>query len=105
ACGQPEPVSVSFERPVVVAEHPLALDNPQQSAIRWPLWGGAFAIGELAIRTSLRPTGASGLIIAGPGDEQERVAVELVFAGHDTWTLRETVGDQLVQERSEAISE
>lgn len=97
ACAQPDTdtasTSAAFVRDVVVAEHPLSLVNPQQHPITWPLWGGAFAIGELAIRASLSATDGAGLVIAGAGPEPERATIELVSAG-DAWTLRETTGGE-----------
>ncbi|HVI00519.1 MAG TPA: endo-1,4-beta-xylanase, partial [Enhygromyxa sp.] len=91
-------------RAVVVPEHPLALVNTQQDALTWPLWGGAFEIGELSIRASLEATGHSGLRIAGPELTENGAAIELVSAADGEWTLRETVGGGVVQEQSGTIA-
>jgi endo-1,4-beta-xylanase len=99
--GGVEPERVEFVRPVVLAEHPLALDNPQEETVVWPLWGGAFTLDEpVVMRASLQPgdTGASGLVIAGPGEPEERATVELL-AVDGSWTLRETAGATVVQEQ------
>lgn len=98
-CGCPtaEPPTDRFIRAVVVPEYPLTLLNSQEDPVTWPLWGGAFAIGDLSIRASLTANGTSGLVIAGPGPIEERVAIELVFAGEE-WSLRETAGGEFVQD-------
>ncbi|PCC73655.1 Endo-1,4-beta-xylanase, GH35 family [Nannocystis exedens] len=93
---------VEYVRPVVVAEHPVALDNPQEETVVWPIWGGAFTPDEpVSIRAVLAPggAGASGLVIAGPGEPEARAAVELTADG-GAWALRERAGDEVIQERT-----
>jgi hypothetical protein len=92
ACGggadSQEPAD--FVRPVVMAGHPVALDNPQEDIVVWPIWGGAFTTGEtVKMRASVLPggTGASGLVIAGPGELEDRVTVELL-ADAGAWSRR-----------------
>lgn len=94
-CTQPgsTPASDEVVRFVVTPEHPLALDNPQQDTVTWPLWGGAFPLGERLIRASLSASEGAGLMIAADG-----VAIELVAAGDDEWTLRELADGDAMQE-------
>ena len=104
ACGSPaaSPGPDDFVRPVVLAAHPVGLDNPQEDTVVWPIWGGAFTTSEpVALRAALRPggAGASGLVIAGPGEPGSRTAVALLASG-DAWTLRETHGPDVVQEQA-----
>ncbi len=108
-CGAPtnqDPDAAELVRPVVLAAHPLALANPQEDAVVWPIWGGAFTVDEaVTLRAVLRPgpAGASGLVLAGPGEPEARVAVELL-AREGAWTLRETDGATLVQEQTLATA-
>ncbi|MFC0681356.1 endo-1,4-beta-xylanase [Lysobacter korlensis] len=93
---RPEP---SGPRAVVLAEHPVALESDQQDTVVWPIWGGAFTPDEVTLRGRLEPggEGASGLVIAGPGDPEARVTVELV-AADGAWSVRETDGSTVLQE-------
>jgi endo-1,4-beta-xylanase len=92
---EPPPV---FVRPVVVPQRPLDLTNPQQEAVLWPVWGGAFELGEpVSLRVSMAATGAAGIVIVGPGGPRERVTIDVV-AADGGWTVRETVGGELAQQ-------
>lgn len=91
-------------RPVVMAERPLSLANPQQDAVTWPIWGSAFTLDDaLEVRVSLRPGGAAagGLLFAGPPEDPEepdlRRAIQLVSDG-TAWSLRETMAGDTLQE-------
>jgi endo-1,4-beta-xylanase len=95
---------VEVVRPVVMAERPLSLSNPQQDAVTWPIWGSAFTLDEaLEVRVSLRPGGAAagGLLFAGPPEDPEepdqRRAIQLARDGAE-WSLRETMGGDTLQE-------
>lgn len=80
-CGATHPDRAATPRPVVLAAEPLQLDNPQQETVVWPIWGGAFTPDEpVTISARLAPGGAggSGLVIAGPGEPDARISVELV---------------------------
>lgn len=88
-----------FARPVVLAEHPLELSNPQTEPVTWPIWGGAFTLGE-AVRIQAVLTGGApeaGIALAGPGDPETRRAVTLAWTG-EAWSLRESEGATLVQD-------
>ena len=88
-------------RPVVLAEHPVALESDQQDTVVWPIWGGAFVPNEtVTLRGRLEPggEGGSGLVIAGPGEPESRVTVEIV-ATDGAWTVRETNGTEVLQEK------
>ncbi len=92
--GGPDPLL----RPVVLAEAPLALDNPQVDPVSWPLWGGAFTTDEdVRLRIDADATGVAGLVIAGAGDPEQRAAVALV-AVDGAWWLRETAGEETIEE-------
>jgi len=63
-----------FARSVVLKSSPLALTNTQQERVTWPLWGSAFTVdGIVRARVAIEPTaGKSGIVIAMPGDPEER---------------------------------
>jgi endo-1,4-beta-xylanase len=87
-------------RPVVLAEHPVALESSQQETVVWPIWGGAFTPDEpVTLRGTLTPggSGASGIVVAGPGEVESRETLQLLFAD-GAWTLRETDGSATLQE-------
>jgi endo-1,4-beta-xylanase len=95
--AEPEPTG---PRAVVLAEHPVALESDQQDTVVWPIWGGAFTPDEqVTLRGRLEPggEGASGLVIAGPGEPESRVTVELV-AADGAWSVRESDGSEVLQE-------
>jgi endo-1,4-beta-xylanase len=88
-------------RPVVLAEHPVQLESDQQDPVVWPVWGGAFFPDEtVTLRGRLEPggDGGSGLVIAGPGEPESRVTVEIV-AADGAWSVRETDGSSVLQEK------
>jgi hypothetical protein len=94
--AQPEPAG---PRAVVLAGHPVALQSHQRDTVVWPIWGGAFTPDEpVTLRGRVRPggDGASGLVIAGPGEPGSRVTVELV-ASDGGWSVRETDGSTVLQ--------
>ncbi|HEU0036165.1 MAG TPA: endo-1,4-beta-xylanase [Kofleriaceae bacterium] len=81
-----------FARGIVTPKNPLALSNPQQERVTWPVWGSAFDIDEtVKARIALAPTGQAGLVFALPGDPEERRAFEMQYTGTE-WKLAETVG-------------
>jgi endo-1,4-beta-xylanase len=82
----------AYARRVVVPESPLALSNPNEERVTWPLWGSAFTLDEdVRARVSLQATGKSGVVFAFAGDPEERRAFELMWTGTE-WKLSETVG-------------
>ncbi len=98
------PDDAAFVRPVVTAASPLALSNPQRNHAVWPIWGGAFAIGEATrIRAELTQSTPerAGLRLAGlPTDPEQpdaRLAIEIA-ASSGTWSVREMRDGDVVQE-------
>src|SRR5690349_6634202 len=92
---------VALVRDVVLPGQPLALSNPQDEAVTWPIWGGAFTLEEVVtLRVALGAgEGArAGIVLAAPGDPETRRAVELVYEGGARWCLRETEGEARAQE-------
>jgi endo-1,4-beta-xylanase len=84
----------------VKAESPVALTNPQQGTVVWPIWGAAFTLGDpVVIDAHLAPggAGACGIVIAGPGEPDERTAVR-ILAVDGTWVAQETSGDDVINE-------
>jgi endo-1,4-beta-xylanase len=101
-CGAPEPAEPGggdpLSRPVVLAASPLVLTNPGAEPVTWPLWGGAFTTDEdIRLRVDADSTGVAGVVIAGAGDPEQRVAVALLEVD-GTWRLRETDGAVTSQE-------
>ena len=99
ACGgDDDGGGAAFPRTVVDRARPLALDNPQEDAVTWPVWGGAFRLtGAVKLRADLQPEGPASLLIAGPGAPRERFSIELAWTG-DAWLLREKDGGAALQE-------
>lgn len=100
-CSANQPPQIDGPRAVVLAEHPLALRSDQQQTVVWPIWGGAFTPHEpVTLRGTLDPggTGASGIVVAGPGQPESRVTLELL-AADGAWTIRETDGSAVLQEK------
>ncbi len=100
-CSGPVPeTEPKGPRPVVLAEHPVLLESDQQDTVVWPIWGGAFVPEEtvtLRARVEAGGDGASGLVLAGPGEPESRVTVELL-ATDGAWSVRETDGSTVLQE-------
>ncbi len=87
-------------RPIVLPDSPVSLASEQEDTVVWPIWGGAFTPDEpVTISGRVVPggTSASGLVVAGPGEVEERHAVELL-AEDGQWTARETDSGDMVQE-------
>jgi endo-1,4-beta-xylanase len=87
-------------RPIVLPESPVSLSSDQEDTVVWPVWGGAFTPDEpVTISGRIDPGGeaASGLVIAGPGEVEDRHAVELL-ADDGRWTARETDAGEVLQE-------
>ncbi|BDI23006.1 endo-1,4-beta-xylanase [Herbiconiux sp. L3-i23] len=99
------PADMSGElRPIVVADAPVSLSSDQEETVVWPIWGSAFVPDEVVTMTGrFEPGGdaASGVVVAGPGEPEERVAVAIV-ASDGAWTARETAGEDVVQEKAVA---
>lgn len=94
----PDPPDDPFVRPIVLAEHPLDLENTNGYATLWPVWGGAFAVdGEVALRADMAATGDAGLLLAGPGAAKARGELALLSVG-SAWVLRERQANELVAE-------
>ncbi|WP_460946405.1 endo-1,4-beta-xylanase [Okibacterium endophyticum] len=104
ACSSvtPSPSEVTESmRPIVRGDSPVALASHQQETVVWPIWGGAFVPDEpVTISGRFEPDGdgSSGIVIAGPGDPKERLAVE-ILASAGQWIARETTGGEITQEK------